>query len=398
MLRPSTRRLVLLALMSQLLATSGCFLRPKKKSGNKGSDSSSLIERGSIFMDRIGDGDQARVQFKTSKAALCELAFYSQEDGAQPTKEAPTVVACANEASGDAGRTEFTEKLTGLRSDMLYFVIITAWETGSAKGDGESVTVRETPNDSTVIDPGEGDGSFSELLVARFDIPLRTAEFHRHALPEALDSAALKAKLVRQGGCRLGVPADETPFRAAESDMKITNLATRDFAAATAVPHRDHPGRLMTTYASINDGIDKWSLLYQVGGKDLNVPVRPMSRIVNMEMESAEIVAFEDPQLVEAADPLPLDAARPLKIRWTTNGNLRENSYMTVQIGRSDYDKAIYCVFPAEAGTGVVDAALLQEMDAGKHVLLAELSSHQIWVKDGWLVTAYDWRSGRIEK
>ena len=152
------------------------------------------------------------------------------------------------------------------------------------------------------------------------------------------------------------------------------------------------------TYPSLNEGAEKWTLSYQLNNKDISVPVRPLSRILNMEMESTEIINFDAPQLAEAVDPLKIDPTKPLKISWTTANNLLELSYVTVQIGRPDYDKSIYCVFPADKRSGEVEPKLLQGLDEGKHVLLAELSSNQVWVKDGWLVTTYDWRSGRIEK
>lgn len=374
---------------------SSCFLMPKKKSGKKISGSSGLIvtqinNESAIFFDRIGDGDTARLQFKTTKPALCELAYYSQDPNVEPKKDAPKVQACAE---GPA-RTEFTEKLEGLRTDTLYEVVITAWPDGLTKANGESITVRETASNSG--DP-TADGKLSDLLVARFNIPLKVAEIHRSSLGAPTDLPTIKTRLNRQLGCRQGVPKGEAAYREAAADVGIKNLATRDFAAGSAVAHPESGGRLLLTYPTLNDGLEKWTLLYQIGDKDVSVPARPMSRILNMEMESTEIIAFDEPQLAEAADPLVIDATKPLKFAWTT-GTLIDQAYMTIQIGRPDQDTAIYCVFQASKLSGVVEPALLAQLEDGRHVVSAELNGNQLWAKDGWLISVFDWRSGRIEK
>jgi hypothetical protein len=395
--RFSRSRWATLGLASTLvlgLATS-CFLKPKKKGAKKVGGVSGLIVTqennvSAIFFDRLPDGDAAQLKFKTVRPALCELAYYSQDANVEPKKDAPKIQAC----SGTDARTEFVEKIEGLRTDTLYEIVITAWEPGSDKAHGESVTVRET---SSTTSP-TGDGKLKDLLVARLDIPLMAAEFHRNTLPEALDLPTIKTKLARATGCKVGVvPSNDAPFRDAATDIGITGLATRDFAAGSASKHPDQAGRLQATFPSLNDGVDKWTLIYQQGGKDLAVPARPMARILNMEMESGEIVAFDQPQLAEAEDPLPLDKTKPLKFAWTT-GNLLDQSYMTVTVGRPDNDKAIFCVWPAEKKAGQIEPALLEQLDDGRSVVLAELSTNQLWAKDGWLIAVYDWRSGRIEK
>ncbi len=388
-------RVVVVALTLPLMT--GCFLKPKKKSAKKsGGAASGLIVRDSIFMDRVGDGDVARVAFKTSKDTLCEMSFYSQEPTVLPAKEQPTVVAC----SAGAARSAFTEQLPGLRTDTLYFVIISAWEASATKAQADVVTVKETPSASSIISPGgASDGLFRDLMVARFNIPLQAAEVHRYTFDQPADIPTIKAKLTRAIGCQQGLPDKDAAFREAAPDVAIKSLASRDYAAANATVHPDYPERLQLSFPGLNEGADKWTLSYKLGDQDVSVPVRPISRILNMEMESGtDIINFDKPQLVEAVDPLKIDPTKPLKLSWTTANNLLELSYLTIQIGRPDYEKSIYCVFPADKRSGDVDAKFLQGLDDGKHVLLAELQSNQVWVKDGWLITTYDWRSGRIEK
>lgn len=385
-----------LAFALLLPLVSGCFLKPKKKAGNKSSGASEIIARDSIFMDRIGDGDSARMSFKTKLAAQCEMAFYSQEPSGQPTREQPKVVPCK---AGPA-REEFVEELPELKTDTLYYVLLKAWKDGDTVEKADVVTVKETPNSASIITPGgEGEeGLFRDLMIARFDIPLGVAEVHRHTLPTPTDIPTIKTKLTRKLGCQQGIPDKDAPFREAADSIAINGLTTRDFAAGTATAHPDHKNRLQLTFPSLNKGVKKWSLLYQLNGKDILVPVRPIRRIVNMEMESTDITNFEEPQLAEAVDPLKIDPTKPLKFRWTTENTPQETAYMTVQIGRPDYDKAIYCVFPADKLSAEIEPQFLQNLDDGKQVVLAEMASNQLWVRDGWLVTLYDWRSGRIEK
>ena len=387
-----------LSCVALLLLAQGCFLVPKKKSGKATGSASALVNRDGIILDRTGDGDAARLGFTTKSPAICELTVYAQDDRSTPSKDNPLVVSCS---SPETARTDFTEEIKGLKTDALYYVVIRAWNAGAVKESGDTVLVKETPNPAEVINPGTDpidDGKIKDLIVARFDVPLKTVEVHHNELPEALDLGTLKGKLTRTIGCQVGVPDKSAPFRDAAKSVAIASLATKDFAAGTAGPHRDYPERLTINYGGLNDGVDRWSLLYLLNDKDLTVTARPVSRILNMEMESATIQAFDAPQLIESADPLKIDATKPLKFSWTTGNNLRDLSYLTVQIGRPEDTKAIYCIFPAEKRAAEVDPKLLQGLEDGKYVVLAELATNQLFAREGWLVSVYDWRSGRIEK
>ena len=400
-----------------LFAAPGCFLSKKKAGGPAAA--STLIVANSVFIDRLGLGDSARVQFKTTANTVCELAFSPQDEKNPAAPAAPAVVPCSDQGQP---RTAFIEKLEGLRTDTLYFVTISVWVPPATKAQAQRFTVRETPDNPSIVSGGgsgsggagtsssgtggaggaggaSSGGAFNELLVARLDIPLKSAEVHRHVPAAPVDTATIKAKLTRKLGCQQGVPAADAPFRDANADIGIKNLITRDFATATAQASPDHPERLQLAYTAVNTGMNQWSLLYlSANKKDVLVPVQPISQILNVEMESANITNFDPPQLGKAADLFKIDASKPLKFAWTTGNNLLELSYMSIQIGRPDNDKSIYCVFAASKGVGVIEPALLQNLDDGDQVVLVELASNQFWVKDGWLLTVYDWRSGRIEK
>lgn len=383
-----------------LVFAQSCFLLPKKKSGNGGpaTTTTGLIVKDGMLVDRTGDGDSLRLNFHTTRPAACELSVSSQDANGTPSKDKPLVVACSLPTQG---RTEITEKIDGLKTDQLYDIMILAWDFGGNKAAGESVLVKEQANTATTVTPGTGtqeNGKVKDLIVARFDIPLHTAEVHHNELTEALDMTAIKGKLTRTAGCQVGVPDKNAPFRDAAKDVTIRNLATKDFAAGTAGAHKDYPERLTLNYAGLNEGLDRWSLLYKVNAKDFMITASPISRILNMEMSSTAAQAFQPAQLAEANDALTIDPTKPLKLSWTTGNNLLELSYVTVQIGRPEDPKAIYCIFPADKRAGEIDAALLQGLEAGKYVVLAELTTNQLFAKEGWLVSIYDWRSGRIEK
>ena len=384
----------LIALLMISVFLPGCFLKPKKKSSKKAAGNE-LVDKGSVFMDRVGDGDSALLQFKTYRTAKCKLEFYSQDGSSTPTREKPGTVDCANT---DAGKVEFAEKISGLATDNLYFVVIVIWESGAEATTAQRLTIKETANTDTVITDGGEDLKLTTVSVARLNVPLKVGEFHRYKFDSPVDVAGLKQSLTMNSGCKVGVPTEAPTLSKSNTEMPIANLATRDFAAGTSAKHPEYPERLQITYSGVNELMEKWTLLYTEDGKDHSITARPVSRILNLEMQSDEAMAFGEPQLAEAADPLKIAAQQPLKLTWTVGATLLENTYMTIQIGRSEDPKAIYCAFPASKRSAEIPANLLAGLEDGRHVVLVEMIANQIWLKDSWVITTYDWRSGRIEK
>ena len=384
----------LIALLMISVFLPGCFLKPKKKSSKKGAGNE-LVDKGSIFMDRVGDGDSALLQFKTFRTAKCKLEFYSQDSSSTPTREKPGTVDCANQ---DAGKVEFAEKIPGLTTDNLYFVVIVIWDAAAEATTAQRLTIKETANTDTVITDGGEDLKLTTVSVARLNVPLKVGEFHRYKFDTPIDVSGLKQTLAMNLGCKAGVPTEAPTLSKSNTEMPIANLATRDFAAGTSGKHPEYPERLQITYSGVNELMEKWTLIYTEADKDHSVTARPVSRIINLEMQSDTAMAFGEPQLAEAADPLKIVAQQPLKLTWTVGATLLENTYMTVQIGRAEDPKAIYCAFPAAKRSAEVPADLLAGLEDGRHVVLVEMIANQIWLKDSWVITTYDWRSGRIEK
>jgi hypothetical protein len=372
----------------------GCLLGSKKSSRKRGA--SELIERDSIFLDRIAEGAAGRLQFKTNRAALCELAYYSQEANGTPPRDNPIKIPCS---SPDKPRQEFTERLENLALNTLYFVVITAWDPSSDKKFSDVVTVREGPSNSPSKDSTSSpDGNIREIFVGRLDLPLKVAEFHRHNLSKPTPMADFKQSLIRPEGCVTGVPGDLIPYREAAPNIGISNLASRDLASASAIPHKDYPDRLTMQFASINVGMDKWSLLYQANGRDLLVPARPIAAFASVIMSSGATYNFDNPQLTESSDPFRLDSSQSLKFSWTSSSQLTSASYVTVQVGRPNFPKSIFCTFSSEKKTGSIEPSLLSNLSPDKYVVSVSLITNLFLARENWLITTQDWRSGRIEK
>lgn len=395
--------LVLLPLTLQF----GCFLQSKKQSASAPPGGSQLLLRDRVLIDRVGNGNAARLQFETAQPALCEFSYTPQTTGVPDPNQPPVTSQCS---SPETPRTQFVEKIANLRTDLLYRITITAWATGSDKSHGDSIVVDEQPTgQGTATDQHTTNGAvnggdlgvpstYETLFIARLDLPLKSAEVYRTALGEASSPAKIKEKFVRQTGCQKGSIPFESAFRTAAPDLQLTNLATKDLATAAGKAHPDFPPRQLLTYSSINLSLDTWTILAQLNGTDLNIGVRPINSIANLEMESASTVAFDPPSLSKVSDPLKIDPSKPLKISWTVTGNLLDSAYLSVQIGRPGYVKAIYCIFPAADRTGSFDPALLQSLDDGTYVIAAELSTNQLVAKYSFVVATADWRMGRITK
>lgn len=374
--------------------SAGCM--PSSKRNGRSRGAAQLIDRDSIYLDRIAEGAAGRLQFKTSRAVICELAYYSQEPNGSPTRDAPVRLPCS---SPDKPRQEFSERLENLSLSTLYFVVISAWEPSSDKKQAETVTVREGPENGTSKDPNaSADGNIRDIYVGRLDLPLKVAEFHRHTLGKPSSLPELKQALLRQEGCVTGVPTNVIPFREAAPNMGLANLASRDLATGSAVPHKDFPERLTMQFSSINAGMDKWSLLYQANGRDMLVPARPIPAFASVVMSSGQTYSFDSPQLADSSDPFRIDPGQPLRLAWTSSSQLTSASYVTVQIGRPNFPQSIFCTFAAEKKFGTIDSQALGGLPSDKYVISVTLVTNIFAARENWLITAQDWRSGRVEK
>ena len=384
-------------ILVQLLTTSGCFLLPEdKNSGSTGAQD--LVLKESIYLDRIGDGDKARLSFTTSRPAHCSLEWYPQPSTANPEGNTePRDLQTGDCSSIEKPRTDFTEVIKDLRTDSLYLVRLIVWPEGTSRSAAVRVLVKEVSSDGQGVDGLPYDGKISSLNVARLDIPLKSIEVHRHDIGSSLSIDEIKSELSPEFGCKQGPVSADRPFRSAAADIGLSNLATRDFAAGTAKPHDSAPGRLRLTYPSVNEGLDKLSFLYQKNGRDVYVPMRPIEKLQNIELTMATPKPFEKPSLGEPAPAVvTISGSEPLKVSWTTGGRIGDLSYLWIQVGPSHLGKAISCTFKASDRIGVVPSNLLTDLGPGEFNVTATLESNRLWLKDAWLLSSFDWRRTRI--
>jgi hypothetical protein len=372
------------------LLTSGCFLNKKKKGGDDGE--SSLVDKKSIFLDRTGDGDTARLKFNTTKAVFCSLEIYSQEKDVEPTSKNPTKIECKDESEG---KKEFVEKIDGLRTDMLYFVNVLLYTKKEQTKPTEKVTIKESGGGSGTVTE---DGKYSELLVARLNQPLKTAEFHRHGFTEPVAAEVVRNKITRKTGCSMKIPADASPFATAETTMGINNFTTTDYGAGKVTKHEDATGRLKVAYDNLKTGIDRWSFLYDRDSKDVQIKALPGSYFHTVEVGSA---ALSDPELAELGDSetTSVDAGKPLVVTWTHERKTSSSTpaYVIALVGVSGTDDSIRCIFDVNKKRGEIPSSLLKNLGNSEYDILVELETNQLWAKEGWLIAAYDWRYGRID-
>jgi len=386
------RRALLTAILLSVATLCGCFLFPSKKSGKK-KGSAELIERESIYVDRVGDGTSAILKFRTTRPASCELNIYSQDENVEPKKDSPRQVAC----SATAPTQEFSEQLKDLRADVLYFIAISVWPEGSTRDFSTTLVVKEQPGGSNATGEGQGDGKFRSLVVARFNAPVRTAEIHRYSFPEPADMAQVRARIVRTEGCAGKVPELVGPFTEADPDIKLTNLETRGFAAGAAAAHPNFPERMRMYFNALQFGNPEWEWAYKTGDASHLLKSRSAARFTGVEVASNAKQVLGEAQLARGEDPLSIDASRPLRLSWQWE-NLPDLAWVTTQIGRSDDDKGVYCTFEAKRGTGEIPAPLLSALRSGRHRLVVQLDSTQLLATKGWLIRSVDWRSTRIDK
>ncbi|MEN9835109.1 MAG: hypothetical protein RL011_1302 [Pseudomonadota bacterium] len=392
--RRLTRHATLLAMGWICSTASSCQWVTTRVTDNRSATQPSLVISNSVFIDRTGGGDTATIQFKTSADALCKLAIYAQDPSRTPTESAPNMVRCS---SPDEPRQAFVERLSGLRQDTLYYVNIFTWLPSQKEGGASVLRVRETADVPSMV-VGDPNATIGSLMVARLDVPLKSAEVFRHRPTESIVASTVKTQVMQPMGCHLGLPQIQNNFRSPDSDLQIQNFASRDFAAANAKPHPEYGNRLQLNYGSLNVGMNRWTLLFQGGGGDIEVPVQPVNQLLSVEVESKSIITLDQASLLPTNESLSVDTSRPLKFSWTVGNTLLDPSYFVVQIGNLTNSGSLYCVFNANAGSATIEPDMLQKLDDGSLDLQAKLITNQLKVKEGWLITITDWRMGRLSK
>jgi hypothetical protein len=400
--------LICAILVSAPLITS-CLFDDKKKDTRRGAGANpELIKRDSIFFDRLGDKTSARLTFTTNIPATCSYSFYSQDQDGRKADTKP--------CSGDSvPKTNFAERVAPLDPNKLYFLTLTAKDAGNPTV-LDSIIVREPPaggpagSTPSLPSPGPADPTpgtppaggtsalLSELFVARIDMVLRTGELFRHGLKTPTNAESIRKDLQPPLGCFDEAPTSGYPYRSADPNASISQVATRDLASGLAVPKSGQAGLLRLDYAAINDGIDKWTFMYRLQNQDQLYTARPIIRLGKVVVTSDQAFDLDYPNLDESSEPVKIDPLKPLKVQWTVPPQTPASSYVTIQIGRPTLVKSVFCVFQADQRSGTIDPKWIQNLDSGRHVISVELATTIFSPKDKWITTAFDWRSGRVEK
>jgi len=383
-------RLLMFLLCASL---SSCFLFESKKKTKK-SSGLSLIDKESIYIDRIGDGSSALIKFNTYRDAFCELAIYAQGETSTPTRDSPQVTTCSG---ADAARKEFRELVKDWRSDTLYYIEIRAWLDQANPSARESLVVKERPNESGAGPDSPFDGTYSETYVMRFNAPLRTAEIHRHVFPVAIDSDGIKAATAKKIGCTNSVPENRGAFSAADPLLKIKSLGSRGFAQGTGEAHPNLTDRMRFNFNTLQYANPEWEFTFDLDGKSQSLKLRPAPRFTSVEATSGKKITLGEAQLATPETPLPLENGKNLTFLWQWE-NLPEGAVVTAQIGRTGQEKSVYCVFEAKAGKGEIPWSSLQTLPAGLQVVLVQMETTQFFATKSWIAQSVDWRSTRIEK
>ncbi len=347
---------------------------------------SGLIVRDKVFLERTSARNGLVVRFETRENAQCELYLWSQDSSAEPKKSNPKKIACA----ATPGQKSFAEVISGLSADVLYTVRLVAWKAPGGGG-----------RDEAVVSEGADAGEAKELLVARFNSPLRTAEVHRHRLAGTLNAEQLRAQLQAEFGCKAGLDFQSFGFSKADSNVRIQNLMTRGFATSVAARHQHSANFMRMSFNSLQTA-DQWEWLYTLDGKSHGFIARQAGLFLQVEVEGAASKVLDDPQLTIADDAIEIAPARAITIRWSAE-NLAEASHVRVQVGNPGQDGAFHCYFSSQIGSGALDEDLLKGLTSGFYDLHISLDSYQIHMLPGqgvppWMIASHDWRTTRLKK
>lgn len=379
-----------------LLSSLSC-LDYKAKRSKKGA--AGLIDKQNIYTSRASYGTTLVLAFKTQKDALCEFSIWSQAESVNCATPSDTQKIKIYTCPTDKPRTDFQESIEGLKSDVLYCIDIAAWENGSNKTKSEKVLVKETPGSTS--GNTTSDGKFRDLLVARVDVPLRTAEIHRHVFSGPAEIGDINNTIQRKTGCQKGFPDPLTIFSAADPTVGISGLATRGFASGQAIPNPHFAERYKLLFNSIQPQ-DSWEWTYTAAGKSYQFIAPPVSALSKSTVASSNSLTLSESSLGKSGDTLTIDPEKKLDLTWEVK-NPKDNNFISVQIGSSSQQTFLYCLFPAAQNSGSIEAELLKELPAGKHALFVQLESFELEMFPGtaqpsWILATYDWKKGNIEK
>ena len=248
-------RLKLVSILAVCLTFSACKLLGTQKNTVNQRTTYKIINPDEVVIDRLGDGTSAQIRFTTQEDALCELFYYSQDPAETPSESAPVRVACSG---AETARAEFNETVAGIKSESIYNFGIFVWTVAGTKEQGEVLVVRERVNGSGAI--RNRAGAYEQILLARFNVPLRTAEIQKARLDPPMTAQSMLGRSGANLGCGPSLDEQSWMSRATVGKGGLSGLAMRGFAFADAT---ETESRLLASFNALQFGNPEWEWTYQ---------------------------------------------------------------------------------------------------------------------------------------
>ncbi|NDE13659.1 hypothetical protein EBZ80_01880 [bacterium] len=365
----------------------GCKLGSSKDTLNRRT-TYRIINPDGVSVERLGDGTSAQIRFTTQEQAYCEVFFFAQDPSGTPTESAPARLPCTG-----APKSEFSETINALKAESVYNFGIFAWTEAGTKDKGEVLIVKERPDGSGAL--RNSDGTFAEILFARFNVPLRTVEIQKARLDPPLGPQAILTKAGSEFGCRPALDDVSGISRALVGKGGISNMAMRGFATGEAT---ELDSRLTAVFNSLQFGNPEWEWTYKTTDREnVLVKIRPPGRLTAVEVSQKTRTGLSEVKLSDAEASIPLDPGYPLAIAWQWD-NLPSTAFVRVRLGKGGETGSLECVFDPKAGRASIDVTGFSGLPSGKYSLVIELESLVFQGTTGWLARSVDWRSIKLEK
>ena len=365
----------------------GCKLGTSKDTLNRRT-TYRIINPDDVVVERLGDGTSAQIRFTTLDEAFCEVFYFAQDPSGTPTESSPARFPCTG-----APKSEFSETISTLKAEAVYNFGIFAWTEAATREKGEVLLVKERPDGSGAL--RNKDGTFTEILFARFNVPLRTVEIQKARLDPPLGPQAILNKAGSELGCRPALDDVSGISRALVGKGGLSNMAMRGFATGEAL---EKDSRLTAVFNSLQFGNPEWEWTYKTAERDnVLVKIRPPARLTAVEVSQRTRTGLTEVKLSDAEASLPLDTGYPIAVAWQWD-NLPATAFVHVRLGKSGETGSLDCVFDPKAGRASIDPSGFSGLRPGKHSLVIELESVVFHGTNGWLARSVDWRSIKLEK
>ena len=355
-----------------------------RKSSKRNASGSGFIDRNSVTITRTQTRSSAVVEFKTTNDSLCSISFWPQNGDASKATD--------SNCSSPTAQTAHSQIIKNLPKEDQTFRI-RAWTPDNLKQEELVINEADVKGDDQI--------TADSLVIARLDVPLRTAELHINNPDKALSAEELKNRLTPSPGCQKQPLNTMGDLSAATGNISLLQgISTRGFGAATAKQHPNFSDRLRLYY-NILQFSDRWEWFFDLNESSQSFAVRSAAQLLTAELNyDGNAFPLDAPKLLESETPISM-TGKELKARWTTS-NLPDIAYIGIQIGKTGQKNTFSCIFPASSGEGSIAKELVDQLTKDTYVVLLSLESAQIQTpKDNgplWLLSASDWRSTRIIK